>query len=146
MCWFLLYSKVTQLNIYIHSFLYAFPAWFIPRDWIQFPVLYGLIHPRLVPFFLSYIVFRISLALEQAGWLMKKSWRTPRGGLSCSSRYQKLHLQSSSWDENSGDNILVFWDQSVLYTCLCFSQATFLPILQFTFQNIWQAPKKMPGS
>ena len=30
----LLYSKVTQLYIYIHSFSYFFPLWFIIRYWI----------------------------------------------------------------------------------------------------------------
>ena len=32
LCQFLLYSKVTQSYIYIHSFSYYLPSWFIPRD------------------------------------------------------------------------------------------------------------------
>ena len=39
LCQFLLYSKVTQLYSYIHSFLF-FPLWFIPGNWIYIPVLY----------------------------------------------------------------------------------------------------------
>ena len=41
LCSFLLYSKVIQLYIYIHSFSYSFPLWFITGYWIQFPVLYS---------------------------------------------------------------------------------------------------------
>ena len=32
-----------QLNIYIHSFSYSFPLWFITGYWIQFPALYSRI-------------------------------------------------------------------------------------------------------
>ena len=49
LCYFLLCSKVTQLYIYIHSFSYSFPCWFITGYWIWFPVLYSrtllFIHP-----------------------------------------------------------------------------------------------------
>ena len=39
---FLLYSKVTQSCIYIHSlFFYILPSWSIPGHWIEFPVLYS---------------------------------------------------------------------------------------------------------
>ena len=41
-CWAnLLYSKqLSYIHIYI-LFLYSFPLWFIPADWIYFPVLYN---------------------------------------------------------------------------------------------------------
>ena len=41
MCQFLLYSKVTLLYLCVHSFLFSFPLWFIPGDWIQFSVLHS---------------------------------------------------------------------------------------------------------
>ena len=39
----LLISDVQQSNsvIYIYSFSYSFPLWFITGYWIEFPVLYG---------------------------------------------------------------------------------------------------------
>ena len=54
LCQFLLYSKVTQSYIYIHTntffFSYYLPLCSIPREWIQFPVLYSrnslLIHSK----------------------------------------------------------------------------------------------------
>ena len=40
---------MTQLHMYIYSFSYSFPLWFIPGYCIEFPVLYGgtllCIHP-----------------------------------------------------------------------------------------------------
>ena len=49
LCQSLLYSKMTQLYTYIHSFLYSFPLWLITGYWIQFPVLCSrtllFIHP-----------------------------------------------------------------------------------------------------
>ena len=50
-CQFLLYHNVTQLYIYIHSFLsYYLPSCSITSDWLEFPVLYSrtslLIHPK----------------------------------------------------------------------------------------------------
>ena len=33
--------KVIQLHIYVYSFSYSFPLWFITGYWIQFPVLYS---------------------------------------------------------------------------------------------------------
>ena len=42
MLWlFLLCSKVIQFYIYIHSFSYSCPLWFITGYWIYFPVLYS---------------------------------------------------------------------------------------------------------
>ena len=43
LCQFLLYKKMIQSYIYIYTFifLYYLPSWFIPRSWIQFPVLYS---------------------------------------------------------------------------------------------------------
>ena len=38
MSWqFLLHHKVTQIFLYIHPFVYYFPLWPIPGDWIYFP-------------------------------------------------------------------------------------------------------------
>ena len=50
-CQFLLYSRVTQSYTHIHSFSSNyFPPYSIPRDWIEFPVLYSrtslLIHSK----------------------------------------------------------------------------------------------------
>ena len=50
-CQFLLYSKVTQSYIDVHSFFpHSPPSRFIPSDWIEFPVLYSrtswLIHSQ----------------------------------------------------------------------------------------------------
>ena len=50
-CQFLLYSKVTQSHIYIHSFFsYHPPSSYSPRYWTQFPVLYSgsslPVHPK----------------------------------------------------------------------------------------------------
>ena len=50
LCYLLLYSKVTQLYTYRHSFFScSFPLWFITRYWIYSPVLYSrtllFIHP-----------------------------------------------------------------------------------------------------
>ena len=39
--YFILYSKVIQLFIYIQSFSYSFSLWFIIRCWLEFPMLYS---------------------------------------------------------------------------------------------------------
>ena len=47
----LFYSQVSQLYIYLFSFSYSFPLWFIIGHWIQFPVLcseWDLVYPSYV--------------------------------------------------------------------------------------------------
>ena len=40
-CWFPMLIQLVQLYMYIHSFSYSFPLWFITGYWIQFPVLFS---------------------------------------------------------------------------------------------------------
>ena len=41
LCQFLLYSKVTQLNTYIHLYVYSLASPSSPGDWWEFPLLYS---------------------------------------------------------------------------------------------------------
>ena len=56
LCQFLLYSKVIQLNICMHSFSYSFPLRFITGYRIQFPVLLQqdlVVYPFSIKYFAS---------------------------------------------------------------------------------------------
>ena len=62
LCQFLLYSKVTQSYIYIHSFSYYLPSWFIPRDHSSLCCRVGLHCLSILLLLLSFFFFRAACA------------------------------------------------------------------------------------
>ena len=70
-CQFLLYSKVIQLHIHVHSFLYSIPLCFISGYWIYFLVLYT-VEPCYLSILLAFLYCRKwSIPCSLAFWYLQ---------------------------------------------------------------------------